>query len=364
MRKGRSVVIASLTAVILAALLLFAAYGPHPDEEPTPSPWRETAGMRQVEAGGFRVNYLARGSGRPVLLLHGGGTWSYSFRHQVEALAREHRVYVFDMPGHGFTRRLPQTEFDFTLGDTDRFLASFLDAVGETRVSMVGNSWGGGWALRFAQTHPERVERLVLVGSAGLPHRTLPTWELMKWPVVGEALVRLGTDNDVREGLEAAYADPTHVTEADVAEVARPLRREEVALAQVRFMRGLDWSTTQQDLTSVRAPALVIWGAQDAYLDPAIGRDLAAALPEARFVLLPDAGHVPHEERPEAFNELTLEFLGPSWTAGSPATDATPQGERMTSDKFCFSQRFRAGLLLTRCLAPQKHCWEFLITGK
>lgn len=121
-----------------------------------------------IELGGFRAHYLEQGAGPPLLMVHGGGTWLFSFQHNLEPLARSFRVIALDMPGHGYTEPTRSaTRYDFDT--TDRVLLEFLDAKGISRVSLVGRSWGGGWALHFAQCHPERVRKLVLIASSGLP---------------------------------------------------------------------------------------------------------------------------------------------------------------------------------------------------
>lgn len=118
---------------------------------------------------GIATNVLDVGSGSPVLLLHGSGPGVSAYanwRLTMPALADEHRVIAFDQPGFGFTERPPGTEYTVE-GWTDHVLG-VLDALGLDRVDLVGNSFGGAIALRFAAAHPDRVRRLVLMGSVGV----------------------------------------------------------------------------------------------------------------------------------------------------------------------------------------------------
>lgn len=286
------------------------AYGYQPASATTASPWAVAEKAKTVDIPGYRINYIERGHGPVIVLLHGGGTWSYTWRNQIEPLARAgYRVLAPDMPGHGYTRVVPPYRPRFDLKETDRVIDEFLKATHTQRASLVGNSWGGGWALRYAQTHPDRVDKIVLIDAAGLPHKTLPIWEWMKVPVLGEIMVKLGRRSDVRQGLEEAVASPSFVTKQDVDEVQNALLQPGNSTAQVRFMRALDWSVTQADLPVTDLPALVIWGDKDRYIDVATGRKLAAALPNSRFVPMQNAGHVVHEERSKDVNQLIVGFL-------------------------------------------------------
>ncbi|MGH9000954.1 MAG: alpha/beta fold hydrolase, partial [Acidimicrobiia bacterium] len=122
-----------------------------------------------VDAGGIKTNYLEAGDGQPVVLVHGSGPGVSAYanwRLTLPALAPHVRVLAPDMVGFGFTNRPGDVVYGL---DTwvDQLLA-FLDALEIDRASLVGNSFGGALALRLAADHPDRVERLVLMGSAGL----------------------------------------------------------------------------------------------------------------------------------------------------------------------------------------------------
>ena len=272
------------------------------------SPFLDGHGSEFTEIAGFRVHHVEEGSGPALILVHGGGTWLYSFRHNLAPLAQTHRVIALDMPGHGYTRReSPGPRYDFET--TDRILGGLLDAKGIDKASIVGHSWGGGWALHFAQSHPERVDKLVLIGSSGLPARDRLEWELLKVPLVGDALAALFRRKHVRSGLLAAFADASLVTPEMVDEVYAPVSRPENRRAQVAYARNLDWRETQAQMDRMQTPTLVLWGDQDAYLDIEDGRALAAAIPQALHEVISLAGHNVHEEKPQRVNDSITRFL-------------------------------------------------------
>jgi pimeloyl-ACP methyl ester carboxylesterase len=114
------------------------------------SSYLRTHATGYIDTGGCLIHNIRTGAGRPVILVHGGGMWLYSYRHLLEPLSQTHEVHAIDMPGYGYTviRDSPVTmgtEYMISA------LKGYLDARGIGRSSFVGHSWGGGWVLAFAQ---------------------------------------------------------------------------------------------------------------------------------------------------------------------------------------------------------------------
>src|SRR5919202_3647744 len=124
-----------------------------------------TVEKHDVEIDGMPIRYLAAGEGPPVVLLHGAGDNALDWRWVLFTLAATHRVFAPDLPGSPDSAR---PAADYSPAFFERFVASFLDALGIRRATFVGNSLGGLVALRLALSEPARVKVLVLVDSAGL----------------------------------------------------------------------------------------------------------------------------------------------------------------------------------------------------
>lgn len=255
----------------------------------------------------FAVHYLASGEGPPLILVHGGGMWLYSFRRNIGDLSRSFRVYALDMPGYGYTVPLgsPGKIGLDTMSDT---LLEFMDTLGIPPAVIVGHSWGGGWALHFASLHPERVKGLVLIDSSGLDVRDVPEWELLKLPVAGPLLLRCLTLPAVAARLERSYHRPGMVTPDMALEVYLPLKLAHNRRAQIQISRNQDWKRTEQALAGISQPVLLIWGEHDRYLDVGLLRRFQARLPHARTSVFEECGHSPHEECPDRANRLIASF--------------------------------------------------------
>lgn len=257
----------------------------------------------------YSLSYVRQGSGPPLILLHGGGSWSYTWRYNIDELAKRFDVIAIDMIGHGYTRRTAKTTQPYTLTETTTFIAGVLDRLGIARANFVGNSWGGGWALAFAQAHPDRVGRLVLIGTSGLPGQERPEWELLKQPVVGDLMISLASRSDVEKGQREAIADPSRVKAEDVDALWQAFRQSEVRSAQTGFMRGLDWSVTQNAAPRTFKETLILWGDHDRYVSRQSQEDLYKLLPNSKFKIVKDAGHVAQEDAPHQINTMIFEFI-------------------------------------------------------
>ena len=276
-------------------------------------------------AGEFRLNFLESGTpdGPPVLLVHGGGTWLYSFRHLFAPLAALGcRVLALDMPGHGYTQPLPSVRPAYDLDMMVGTLAAFLDQREVTApVRLVGNSWGGGWALRFAQLHPERVSSLALLAPSGFCGKEVWLYELLKYPMLGELMATVVNRTVARWFYRQAFHDPGLVSEDMVGAAFAPMAASrENRRVQYKLMRRLDWRVTAAAMERTAKPALVIWGREDRLWPMSMAARFSRSLPCCRVEIFEGCGHLPHEEMPQR----TLDRLQAFWQdiALSGATDS------------------------------------------
>lgn len=256
----------------------------------------------------FLMHYLHEGSGLPLVLIHGGGMWLYSYRHNITPLSRSFSVYAVDMPGYGFTRmKAPY----LTMGTQAMTLAlrEFLDALKIEKASIVGHSWGGGWALAFAQEFPERVGKIVLINSSGIDQPDVFEWELLKVPVLGRLMLRFLTLGMTRSRLELSFHRQGKVDDAMAQEVLLPMKIPANQRAQASIARALCWAEVEGRLHELHHEVLLIWGEMDRYLDRSHVERFRERIADIRTEIISHCGHSAHEESPEAVNALIEGFL-------------------------------------------------------
>lgn len=258
-----------------------------------------------------KVHYIDEGSGPAVILIHGFAGSTFSWRRVLPGLAPAHRVVALDLPGFGFSDRDPARDYG-QRAQAERVVA-LMDLLGIQRATLIGHSMGGAIAERVAAGHPDRVERLVLVAAVNAgeasraPGRGMAAGPM--FALIGvvqrspSAMYTLG-----RRALARMVHDRAHATEEVMRGYIDPLLLPGT-VAAVRKMAAANRDEAPVDLAAITAPTLVLSGASDAAIPPERGEALAAAIPGARHVTIPEAGHLIAEERPEAFLEEVLAFL-------------------------------------------------------
>ncbi len=259
--------------------------------------------MTAVAPSGVRIAWERRGSGEPLLLVHGLGYARWGWEPVADGLADANEVVLFDNRGIGES---DAPAGPYRVSDMAEDAVAVLDAAGLERAHVLGTSLGGMIALQLALDHPERVDRLVLscttpggAGAAPMPERTVR--------LLGEAQA-LPPEVALRRFIENAFGpDP------DPDQIERILKHR-ISTAQAptawaaQAAAGAAFDLWER-LAEVRARTLVLTGDQDAVVDPKNSELLAARIPEARFEVFAGGGHLFFWEQPTQFVETVKEFL-------------------------------------------------------
>lgn len=295
-------VVAGPLAVVTALALVAYAY--QPSEQPHPA---ETG--RYVETQLARVHYLQQGTGSPVVLLAPGASPASAWDQEMAVLAKDHTVYAVDLPGQGETR-LHDEGFAFDLNGMTNALEQFLDALHLQNVVLGGNSWSGGWALAYAQRHPQQVSKLLLLAPSGLDEPDVASWEILKLPLVGEVLGKLAADRSmVASAVRGLFVHQNLVTPQLVDTLWIPGTYRDNVRSMYALERGLDWSVTEKALPSTRQPTLVLWGDHDTVLPVAQAARFAKLLPNATVRVLANCGHALTVDCPGQVTPLMAAYL-------------------------------------------------------
>ena len=256
---------------------------------------------------GLTVHSVERGSGAPVVFLHGGGPGASGLSNwgaNLDAFADAgFRAIAPDALGYGRSSKPEDATFDgsFLVGGLRRFL----DTRGIERASFVGNAMGGSMALQLAQESPERVEKLVVMAPGGIGDVA----RYLAMPVI-QVMLRVAQDPagptraGLRELFEALVADPRLVTDELVEE------RFAVAATQPkRVLATLRFDDLVPRLPELRMPLLALWGRDDRAVPLEAGLDILRACDSARLVVFAKCGHWVHAERAAIFNQTCVSFL-------------------------------------------------------
>jgi pimeloyl-ACP methyl ester carboxylesterase len=267
---------------------------------------------RYIDVDDLRIRYWDEGEGAPLLLLHGLGVSVETWSQNVEALARQFRVIAADIPGYGKSTR-PASSF-YSLEHAGTFMGHLIDALGLPKVSLAGNSMGGMLSIQFALMYPERVDKLILVGSAGLGCEiTWPMRMLTIWPI-GELLMR-PRRLLVEYAAKSLLVHEDLITDAFLDKMYQLYSipgTSEATLQTLRVgvdVRGQSAAFPPDALHRIAAPTWVVWGERDNLFPVRHAEAALHSIPDCRAVVLREAGHAPQMDRAATFNELALEFL-------------------------------------------------------
>jgi pimeloyl-ACP methyl ester carboxylesterase len=275
---------------------------------------------------GVAVHYRESGRGFPVVLLHGFGGSTFSFRYTEPALAARFRVITVDLPGIGNSSR--SQDYTYSHESCVLLLHEFLERLGAGHAAFIGHSMGGAIALRYAVRFPNSVERLVLVASADpnrRPGRFVPAFT----PAIALVQAIISSMPGVyRRMFRRTVADPAYLTPEVVEGYLAPLRLPGTAAA-VRSMLAATASDPPIEPRDVDAPCLLVWGAEDRTVPLSVGSALLGQLPGARLEVVAVAGHLVLEERPLEANRLLLGFLNELREEADP-TGTTASAEALS----------------------------------
>ncbi|MER5935861.1 alpha/beta fold hydrolase [Streptomyces sp. NPDC001928] len=260
-------------------------------------------------SGDVRWDRLGPPGGPPVVLLHGTPFSSYVWRAVARALAREHEVYVWDMPGYGTSEKAAGQ--DVSLAAQGRVFGELLGHWGLAEPLVVAHDFGGAVALRAHLLHDARYRALALVDPVALAPWGSPFFRLVGEhtevferlpPALHRALVREYVASASSPGLRPDVLD--RLVEPWLDDSGQAAFYRQIAQADQRHTDEI-----QDRYTGIGVPTLVCWGEDDTWIPVAKGHELAALVPGARFEPIAGAGHLVQEDAPAELTAALIAFL-------------------------------------------------------
>lgn len=271
--------------------------------------------QRFYDVGGVRTRSIEAGDGPPMVFLHGGGGHAEAWVRNLGPHAADRRCYAIDMIGHGFTDA--PRDCEYTTAEVIDHVVRFLDTAGIERADFCGESFGGRVSAWMAIKHPDRVDRLVLNTSGGLPatnnRQTEDVEDLLARTT--ESLQQ-ASDEAVRARVAWLFADPSLVPMEFVylrqAIYRRPGIKESLTKLFSKVFDPEDaknyWLTPER-LSTISAPTLVVWSDKNPIHSWQDAKEGFSHIPDVRFHLIHGAAHWPQYEQPTEYNKVQLEFL-------------------------------------------------------
>ena len=265
-----------------------------------------------VTVDGKRVHYLEKGSGSPVILIHGFLVHSAMWKMNIDALAERFKVYAIDLWGFGYSERLPTMEYSFPL--YGKQVKGFMEALGIPKATLVGQSMGGGISVYLAANFPEIVDRLILLAPAVIPYPESTAAKFFKFPGVGEFLNSLPGDFLMVNIIKGVwFFNPNKVTDDYAAEALRPLcikgSQESMFYVLRNVLQEPFVAREAQELAKRNLNILIIHGRQDQAIPLNRSQALNKLWAGSKLVVFDRTGHSPSEEFPEKFNAIAMDFL-------------------------------------------------------
>ena len=293
-------------------------------------PWQQRVGNQrdwvwrgwQTRYTYFRAPQTLKEPTTPIMLLHGFGASIGHWRHNLEVLGQYHTVYALDMLGFGASRKVSvEYKIDLWVDQVYEFWQTFI----RQPMVLVGNSIGSSVCLAAAAAHPEMVKGIILINlpDFSLEEEMIPPWlrpvvstvkSLVASPVVLKSLFYVVRRPPVlQKWAGRAYASPTAIT-AELLEILTLPAQDRGAAATFsalfKAMTSAEFGPrVKAVLPTLNMPILLMWGRQDRMIPPFLARQFAQLNPNLELVEIDDAGHCPHDERPEQVNQILLDWL-------------------------------------------------------
>jgi magnesium chelatase accessory protein len=274
--------------------------------------WPNRAASRFVETARIRWHVQMMGSGPVLLLIHGTGAATHSWRDLAPLLARHFTLVMPDLPGHGFTTGRPVG--GLSMPAMARALGDLLQALAMSPAVIVGHSAGAAIALRMALDGVAAPRAMVGLGAAllpfpGLASRLFPTLARLLFvnpfaPLIFSRIA--GTPGEVGRFLPRSTG--SRIDAAGVDFYGRLFATPAQCSGAITMMADWDLAGLKRDLPRVRVPLLLVHGEGDAAVAPRNAQAAATLIEGANVVELPGLGHLAHEERPDKVAAIVMDF--------------------------------------------------------
>lgn len=260
------------------------------------------------------LHYAEQGNGDTLLLLHGLGESSFTWRYLVDDLAKQYRVISLDMKGFGQSPK--PRDGRYSIYDQAIAVKHFIEQQQLENVTLVGHSLGGGVALALtlmAEQESWDVKRLILINAAAYKQNLPSMLRDLAKPVVGDiGIYMVSPTKQAKQAYQFAFYNNMKIPAEGVKEYARNLLRPRsryVFLQSTKQLIPEDIECVSRQYTQIKQPTLIIWGYHDAVVHRRHAKRLHQNLSNSTLEIIRNAGHMPQEETPQQVLSLIQDWL-------------------------------------------------------
>ncbi len=264
---------------------------------------------------GIIIRYFVSGQGQPLILLHGFGGSSYSWRHVAKVLSSDYKVILIDLKGFGLSEK--PLDDEYSPADQGHIIEEFIKENSLNNIILGGHSFGGAVAvmtfLHLNKANNNPVNKLILIDSAAYEQDFPAFITLLRKPFWANVVLSiLPSSLSVNIVLRKAFYDDSKVSDEMIRTYASYLNLPGANHALMKTAQNLiphNINEIIQQYKHINIPVLLIWGEMDEIIPISIGKKLSESLPNAKLAIVPNCGHMPQEECPKETIEIVSSFL-------------------------------------------------------
>lgn len=237
-------------------------------------------------------SYIEKGEGEVLLLLHGLFGALSNWEGVLKYFSPHYKVVIPSLPIYVMPLR------KMSLESLVKFIEAFVEFKKFESFTLVGSSLGGHLGLIYTLRYPEKIKRLVLIGSSGLSENTR-----------GTSFPKRNNYNYIKERVEYTFFDPKTATQAYVDKVFRITGDIPKALCIAAIARAAQKNNMAQEIVNIKAPTLLVWGLNDTITPPMVAHEFNRLITNSKLQFIDECCHAPMMEHPEKFNYILDQFL-------------------------------------------------------
>lgn len=279
----------------------------------------ETWQHEYIVSNGIKLHYVTQGEGPLMLMLHGFPEFWYSWRHQIPEFATDYKVVALDLRGYNDSEK-PQAQSAYVMSEFIKDIKGVIEGLGYDSCVLVAHDWGGAIAWQFAHTHPEMLEKLIVMN---IPHpakffQGLSTLQQLRrsWyifffqlPVLPELWLQAFDYQKIGDIFTNMAIDKNAFTPEDIKAYKDAAAKRGALTAMLNYYRNILGKRQQQKWSLLNVPTLMIWGEEDTALGKELTYGTSELVRNCQIKYIPNCSHWVQQEQPELVNQYMQEFL-------------------------------------------------------